>query len=86
MSSLPFLVRNLRFGSTLGKMYHFEDYIKTQIVDTHIGLSLHQIAENIAKRYNISREMVDRFALSSRLKWKAGNLSIPSVFAILLLF
>nr|XP_032519837.1 3-ketoacyl-CoA thiolase, mitochondrial-like [Danaus plexippus plexippus] len=83
MSSLPFLVRNLRFGSTLGKMYHFEDYIKTQIVDTHIGLSLHQIAENIAKRYNINREMVDRFALNSRLKWKAGNLSIPSVFAIL---
>ncbi|CAG9564316.1 unnamed protein product [Danaus chrysippus] len=73
MSSLPFLVRNMRFGSTLEKMYEFEDYIKTQIVDTHIGVSLHQIAENIAKTYNINREMVDRFALNSRLKWKAAR-------------
>nr|XP_026493006.1 3-ketoacyl-CoA thiolase, mitochondrial-like [Vanessa tameamea] len=73
MSSLPILVRNVRFGTTLGSTYHFEDHIKKRFLDSYTGLSLEKMAENIAVKYNISREMSDDFALKSYLKWKAGQ-------------
>ncbi|XP_047536232.1 3-ketoacyl-CoA thiolase, mitochondrial-like [Vanessa atalanta] len=73
MSSLPILVRNVRFGTTLGSTYHFEDHIKKRFLDSYTGLSLEKMAENIAIKYNISREMSDDFALKSYLKWKAGQ-------------
>ncbi|XP_046970323.1 3-ketoacyl-CoA thiolase, mitochondrial-like [Vanessa cardui] len=73
MSSLPILVRNVRFGTTLGSSYHFEDHHQKQFLDSYTGLSLEKMAENIAVKYNISREMSDDFALKSYLKWKAGQ-------------
>lgn len=50
MSSLPLLVRNIRFGATLGARYTIEDHIKTQFLDTYTGITLQKIAENVAKR------------------------------------
>lgn len=73
MSSLPMLVRNARFGTALGTSYVFEDHIQRGLVDSHTGLSLPKIAEEVAKKYQIRREDVDEFALSSLRKWKAGN-------------
>ncbi|XP_050352656.1 3-ketoacyl-CoA thiolase, mitochondrial-like [Nymphalis io] len=70
MSSLPILVRNVRFGTTLGSSYHFEDHIKKRFLDSYTGLTLEKMAENIAVKYKISREMADNFALNSYLKWK----------------
>ncbi|CAH2041994.1 unnamed protein product, partial [Iphiclides podalirius] len=68
MSSLPMLVRNVRFGTILGAKYQMEDHIKRQLVDSFCGLGMDEIAENLAKRYKFSREAVDRYALESHLK------------------
>lgn len=74
MSTLPFLVRNIRFGSTLGSSYQFEDYIKKQFIDSYSGLTLGKIAENIAQKYRISRHEADHYSFMSHSKWKAGTL------------
>ncbi|CAH2240890.1 jg9627 [Pararge aegeria aegeria] len=71
MSSLPFLVRNVRFGSSLGVSYNFEDHIKGQVLDSYTDLTLQKLAEIVAEKYRISREMADDFAYKSFLKWKA---------------
>lgn len=73
MSSLPFLVRNVRFGTILGKPYQFEDHIKNHYPDSYTGLTLQKIAENIGNRYKINRDMADAFAYKSHLKRKAGK-------------
>ncbi|CAH2089124.1 unnamed protein product [Euphydryas editha] len=73
MSSLPFLVRDFRFGSTLGSSYHFEDYYKKQFFDSYSRLTLEKMAENIAQKYKISRDEADRYAFKSHSKWKAGR-------------
>ncbi|XP_026755861.2 3-ketoacyl-CoA thiolase, mitochondrial-like [Galleria mellonella] len=73
MSSLPHLVRNVRFGSVLGISYKFEDYIKNQFLDSYSGLTLEKLAEDLAKKYQITREEIDDFALQSHLKWKAAQ-------------
>ncbi|XP_059046852.1 3-ketoacyl-CoA thiolase, mitochondrial-like [Achroia grisella] len=73
MSSLPHLVRNIRFGSTLGSSYQFEDYIKKQFLDSYSGVTLEKVAEDLAKKYQISREEIDDFALLSHFKWKAAQ-------------
>lgn len=74
MSALPLLVRNVRFGTSLGTSYLLEDYIKKEDVDSYCGSTLQRMAEDLAKKYGIKREMADEFALHSHLKWKAGRL------------
>ncbi|XP_052743654.1 3-ketoacyl-CoA thiolase, mitochondrial isoform X2 [Bicyclus anynana] len=76
MSSLPFLVRNMRFGSALGVPYHFEDYIKHQVLDSFTGLSLQKMAEIVAEKYKITRQMADDFAYNSLLKRKSASSKI----------
>ncbi|XP_013192461.2 3-ketoacyl-CoA thiolase, mitochondrial-like [Amyelois transitella] len=75
MTSLPHLVRNVRFGATLGGSYQFEDHITTQFVDSRSGLTLQKVAEELAKNYNVTREDADKYASESRLKWKAAQTS-----------
>ncbi|XP_047517046.1 3-ketoacyl-CoA thiolase, mitochondrial-like isoform X1 [Pieris napi] len=73
MSSLPMLVRNVRFGTSLGTPYLMEDHIKTPFLDTYTGTTLQKTAENIAKLYGITRKDVDEFTLKSHLKWKKAE-------------
>lgn len=73
MSSLPMLVRNVRFGTALGASYKLEDHIQKQIPDTHIGVTMQKMVDNLAKKFKITREEVDEFALQSHLKWKKGK-------------
>ncbi|XP_063366770.1 3-ketoacyl-CoA thiolase, mitochondrial-like isoform X1 [Cydia amplana] len=72
MSSLPLLARNIRFGTSLGASYKLEDYITEQYLDSNLGLTLQQMAEEVAKSCGVSRDEADEFALQSHLKWKAG--------------
>lgn len=73
MSTLPMLVRNIRFGTTLGTPYVFEDHIQGELMDSYNGLTLPGIAEELARKYKIERTEVDEFALASHLKWEAGD-------------
>ncbi|XP_049877416.1 3-ketoacyl-CoA thiolase, mitochondrial-like [Pectinophora gossypiella] len=73
MSALPHLVRNVRFGSTLGGNYQFEDYIKTELVDSFCGKSFHKMAEDLARKHGVTREEADEFTSKSYSKWKAAQ-------------
>ncbi|CAB3244302.1 unnamed protein product [Arctia plantaginis] len=75
MSSLPMLVRNVRFGTALGTNYLFEDHMKKLFPDSYTGLTMHKMAEELAKKHNLTREEVDEFALQSHFKWTVAQAS-----------
>ncbi|SQH71833.1 acetyl-CoA C-acetyltransferase [Helicobacter mustelae] len=68
MSLAPFLLENARSGYKLGNQTLIDAIIKDGLwcanTDVHMGIT----AENLAKKYNISRTEQDEFALSSQQK------------------
>lgn len=77
MSSLPMLVRNVRFGTALGASYKLDDHIQKQIPDSYTGLTMQKMVEDLAKKYGVTRREADEFVVQSHLKWKAGNYNKP---------
>lgn len=73
MSSVPFVVRNVRFGVALGTNIAFEDSLGAGSLDTYCNFTMPQTAENLAEKHELKRSEVDEFALQSQQKWKAGN-------------
>src|SRR5713101_2929422 len=65
MSQAPFVVRGARKGLRLGQA-PMEDSLMVALLDTYAGLYMAETAENLARKYNISREEQDRFALCSQ--------------------
>jgi len=65
MSQAPFVVRGARKGLRLGQS-PMEDSLMVALLDTYTGLYMAQTAENLARKYNISRDEQDRFALRSQ--------------------
>lgn len=74
MSQMPFVVRNVRFGTVLGQKHEFEDSLWLGLVDTHCGLPMGATAEKLGAQFGITRKEVDEFALRSQQTWKAGML------------
>lgn len=74
MSAAPFVVRNVRFGTTLGAKINFEDMMTASSLDTYCNFTMPQTAENLAEKYELKRSEVDEFALESQRRWKAGKL------------
>lgn len=68
MSLSPFLLENARLGYKIGHQNLIDSMIKDGIwcalSDCHMGIT----AENLAKKYELSREEQDEFALNSQLK------------------
>ena len=68
MSNAPYLIKGIRTGIKMGN----QEYIDSMVVDGlwdsfndyHMGIT----AENVAKKYNVSREEQDSFAYNSQLK------------------
>lgn len=73
MSQVPFVVRNVRFGTTLGQKYEFEDALWLGLFDTYCNLTMGITAEKLGAQYNLNRQEVDEFALRSQQLWKAGK-------------
>ena len=44
----------------------------TGLVDQQISTPMAITAENLAEKYNVTREQCDEFALLSQQRWKAG--------------
>ncbi|KAL3321036.1 3-ketoacyl-CoA thiolase, mitochondrial [Cichlidogyrus casuarinus] len=70
MSEVPFVVRDVRFGTRLGIDYKFEDPLMGTLFDHHVKTPMAITAENLAKDYKLSREDCDRYALQSQQRWK----------------
>ncbi|KAI6171542.1 hypothetical protein M3Y97_01027900 [Aphelenchoides bicaudatus] len=73
MSQAPFVVRNTRFGTTLGQNYEFEDVLWQGLTDQHIKTPMGVTAENLGAKYGITRKEADEFSLKSQSRWRLAN-------------
>ena len=68
MSSAPFLLKNARWGQRMGNGELIDEMIKDGLWDAfndyHMGIT----AENVAEKWNITREEQDEFSLLSQQK------------------
>lgn len=74
MTQAPFAVRDIRFGTTLGKAPAMEDTLWSSLTDTFTGMPMGMTAEKLAETHQISQEDVDAFsARSQRLTKEAQD-------------
>lgn len=72
MSQAPHVVRGARQGFRFGAKVELEDSLYVALKDSYCGLFMAQTAENLGRKYGISREEQDRYALRShQLGWAA---------------
>ncbi len=65
MSQAPFVVRGARKGLRLGQAA-MEDSLMVALLDSYAGLYMAQTSDNLARKYDITREDQDAFALRSQ--------------------
>jgi acetyl-CoA acetyltransferase family protein len=63
MSQAPHVVRGARWGIRLGPSAPLEDSLWEALKDPQCGFSMAETAENLAEKYRLTREEVDRYAL-----------------------
>ena len=73
MTRNPIAAFDHRTGFKLGAPVGFKDYMWKALSDPAAGIDMIQTAENLAKKYNISREHVDEFASQSFAKVVAAQ-------------
>jgi acetyl-CoA acyltransferase 2 len=80
MSQAPHVVRGARFGKKLRlgpAGPNFEDLLWEALLDTNCDLTMAQTAEELADRYEVTREEADQVAYNSqqraRAAWDAGH-------------
>jgi acetyl-CoA acyltransferase 2 len=66
MSQAPHVVRGARKGFRLGQDVAFEDSLWTALIDSYGNTPMAVTAENLAKKYAVSRSECDEFALASQ--------------------
>lgn len=71
MSQIPYILRNARFGYRMGHS-QVEDYLTAALTDSYAQAPMAITAENLAVQYEIDRNTVDQFALSSQQKAAKG--------------
>ncbi len=75
MTRNPIAAFDHRTGFRLGAPVGFKDYMWEALSDPAAGIDMIQTAENLAKKYGISREKVDEFASQSFAKAVAAQQS-----------
>ena len=65
MSACPYAVRDIRFGTKLGSDPKLEDMMWASLTDLYCKTPMGVTAENLAEKYNLTREEVDEFAIRS---------------------
>jgi acetyl-CoA C-acetyltransferase len=73
MTRNPIAAFDHRTGFKLGAPVGFKDYMWEALKDPAAGINMIQTAENLAKKYSISREQVDEFASQSFAKAVAAQ-------------
>jgi acetyl-CoA C-acetyltransferase len=75
MTRNPIAAFDHRTGFKLGAPVGFKDYMWEALKDSAAGINMIQTAENLAKKYKITREQVDQFASDSFAKAVAAQQS-----------
>ena len=73
MTRNPIAAFDHRTGFKLGAPVGFKDYMWEALKDPAAGINMIQTAENLAKKYAITREEVDQFASDSFAKAVAAQ-------------
>lgn len=73
MSQVPYSVRNIRFGLSLGQSPQLEDSLWLGLTDSYCKLPMALTAEKLGAEKNVTRDEVDQFSLRSQRLWKAGT-------------
>eukprot|EP00160_Parvularia_atlantis_P004187 Unigene1351_Nuclearia_a/m.4294 Unigene1351_Nuclearia_a/g.4294 ORF Unigene1351_Nuclearia_a/g.4294 Unigene1351_Nuclearia_a/m.4294 type:complete len:395 (-) Unigene1351_Nuclearia_a:47-1231(-) len=73
MSQAPYVVRGTRFGAPLGANIPFEDSLWAGLYDTYPKLPMGMTAENLAAKYNVTREESDKFGLRSQTRYAQAH-------------
>ena len=68
-------VAHLRAGYKMGDVKYIDSMIKDGLWDAFNGYHMGQTAENVAEKWQISRDMQDEFALSSQNKAEAAEIA-----------
>src|SRR5436853_6248645 len=72
MSQAPHVIRGARKGLKLGQA-PMEDSLMVALLDSYTGLYMAQTSDNLARKYDISREEQDAFALQSQQRAAAAS-------------
>lgn len=75
MTNAPYLLPKGRYGYRMGDGKIIDSMIHDGLTETFNNYHMGVTAENIARRWNISREEQDEFALQSQLKTEAAQKS-----------
>lgn len=75
MSQAPFIQRGSRFGVKFTQTPIMECSLWSTLTDWHINTPMGVTAENLAKKYKLTRAEVDEYALMSQTRWKEANKS-----------
>ncbi len=73
MSQAPHVVRGARKGFHLGQDVKFEDSLWTALIDSYGNTPMAITAENLARKYAVSRDECDEFALASQQRALAAQ-------------
>jgi acetyl-CoA C-acetyltransferase len=73
MTRNPIAAFDHRTGFKLGAPVGFKDYMWEALKDSAAGINMIQTAENLAKKYGVTREQVDEFASQSFAKAVAAQ-------------
>src|ERR687886_2495348 len=72
MSRVPYLAEGLRWGLRMGNTELVDGMYRDGFLDPLSGLVMGQTAENLARKYEISREEQDEYALHSQQRAEAA--------------
>ena len=73
MSQAPHVLRGARSGLRLGPGAQLEDSLFVALKDSYCGFFMAQTSDNLAKKYGITREQQDEFALRSHERANTAN-------------
>lgn len=68
MSIAPYVMRSARWGSRMGNTEMVDIMVNDGLTDAFEGIHMGVTAENVAEKYNITREEQDEFSYKSQLK------------------
>ena len=56
-----------------------EDTLWAGLTDSYVKLPMAITAENLAEKYNLTREDCDEFAVMTQQRWGKGNVAYPHI-------
>lgn len=72
MSLIPYVARKVRFDGMRMGNFELEDLMTSALTDAYANMPMAITAENLAVKYNISREQSDKYAIQSQQRYKAA--------------